>query len=251
MNRTWIALILLTSSLYAQSFSGNWQATLQDKAAHRLILQIVNTSNDHWQATLYRIDQGGEPESIPSVTVSGTNIRLGLSDGGSYEGALASGGNEIQGNWKEGQFLPRSLVFQRATKETAWQNLGSDVDPPVTADDVKIVERAKSILDSPSKWNRADNRKCPETATTFSLYCALDKATVEISGSFEHRGAAMQQARFVIDDDLAKGNHYEHRLMDYNNDPKTTFADTQEFFRLLEARIQKRLQQDAAGQQQR
>jgi hypothetical protein len=54
-------------------------------------------------------------------------------------------------------------------------------------------------------------------------------------------GAAMQQARFVIDDDLAKGNHYHHRLMDYNNDSKTTFADVQRFFALLEQRIRKRL----------
>jgi hypothetical protein len=55
------------------------------------------------------------------------------------------------------------------------------------------------------------------------------------------RGAAMQQARFVIDEDLANGNHYQHRLMDYNNDPKTTFADVQKFFALLEERIKKRL----------
>jgi len=35
---------------------------------------------------------------------------------------------------------------------------------------------------------------------TFSLYCALEKAINEVSGKFEHRGAAMQEARFVIDD---------------------------------------------------
>jgi hypothetical protein len=29
--------------------------------------------------------------------------------------------------------------------------------------------------------------------------------------------------------------------MDYNNDPKTTFADVQTFFALLEKRIEKRL----------
>lgn len=58
----------------------------------------------------------------------------------------------------------------------------------------------------------------------------------------------MQQARFVIDEDLAKGNHYKHRLMDYNNDPKTTFADVQRFFALLEERVKKRL--DAQQQQQ-
>jgi len=40
----------------------------------------------------------------------------------------------------------------------------------------------------------------------------------------------MQQARFVIEDDLAKENHYHRRLMDYNNDPKTTFSDVQRFF---------------------
>ena len=117
----------------------------------------------------------------------------------------------------------------------------SDANPPVSKDDIRIVRRAREILNSPANWNRTDNRECPATQTTYSLYCALEKATEEISNNFEHRGAAMQQARFVIDEDLAKNNHYKHRLMDYNNDPKTTFADVQRFFDLLEQRIQKRL----------
>ncbi|PYY13639.1 MAG: hypothetical protein DMG60_21525 [Acidobacteria bacterium] len=117
----------------------------------------------------------------------------------------------------------------------------SDANPPVSRADIRIVRRAREILNSPTKWNRADNRECPATQTTYSLYCALEKATEEISKKFEHRGAAMQQARFVIDEDLAKGNHYEHRLMDYNNDPKTTFADVQRLFALLEQRIKKRI----------
>ena len=117
----------------------------------------------------------------------------------------------------------------------------SDANPPVSRDDIRIVQRARDILNSPAKWNRADNRECPATQTTYSLYCALEKATEEVSKKFEHRGAAMQQARFVIDDDLAKGNHYPHRLMDYNNDPKTTFADVRNFFHLLEQRIKKQL----------
>ena len=116
-----------------------------------------------------------------------------------------------------------------------------DANPPVSQNDVLIIRRARDILDSPTKWNRADNRQCPANETTYSLYCALELATKEISKKFEHRGAAMQQARFVIDDDLAKGNHYHHRLMDYNNDPKTTFSDVRQFFSLLEQRIQKRL----------
>jgi len=117
----------------------------------------------------------------------------------------------------------------------------SDATPPVSEGDIHIVRRAREILNSPAKWNRADNRECPATQRTYSLYCALEKATEEVSKEFAHRGAAMQQARFVIDEVLAKGNHYEHRLKDYNNDPKTTFTDVQKFFTLLEERIQKRL----------
>jgi hypothetical protein len=119
----------------------------------------------------------------------------------------------------------------------------SDVRPPVTAADVQIVKRASQILDSPSKWNRADTRDCPAGATRFSLYCALEKATDEMSGNFEHRGAAIQEARFVIEDVSPRGKDYDHRLMDYNNDPTTTFADIQKVFRLLEDRISTRLKE--------
>jgi hypothetical protein len=117
----------------------------------------------------------------------------------------------------------------------------SDANPPVSERDLRIVQRAREILNSPAKWNRADNRQCPATERTYSLYCALEKATEEIYKKFEHRGAVMQQARFAIDEVLAKGNHYEHRLMDYNNDPKTTFADVQKFFTIVEERIKRQL----------
>jgi hypothetical protein len=114
------------------------------------------------------------------------------------------------------------------------------VRPPVTKGDIEIVKRARKILNSSAKWNRADTRNCPASEKTFSLYCALEKATEEVSKHFEHRGAAMQEARFVIDD-LAPNRNYEHRLMGYNNDPTTTFADIQKVFSLLEARIAERL----------
>lgn len=123
-----------------------------------------------------------------------------------------------------------------------------DARPPVTKDDVKIAQRAREILATPAKWNRADNRKCPDDAKTFSLYCALEKATTEVSGKFAHRGAAMQEARFVIDDIAPNKDKYEHRLMDWNNDPITTFADLQKVLRLIEERITKRLaEQEAAA----
>ena len=60
-------------------------------------------------------------------------------------------------------------------------------------------------------------------------------------GNFEHRDALAEEARMVIDNDVAKGNHYEHRLMGYNNDPHTTFTDVQRFFILLQDRVKAEL----------
>ncbi|MGE0887629.1 MAG: hypothetical protein AB7P14_29255 [Blastocatellales bacterium] len=116
----------------------------------------------------------------------------------------------------------------------------SAVRPPVTKTDLQIVKRAREILNSESKLNRADNRVCPADAKTVSLYCALQVATVEVGGKAEHRGAALQEARFVIDE-IARDRNYEHRLMNYNNDPTTTFADIQEVLRITESLITLRL----------
>ncbi len=116
----------------------------------------------------------------------------------------------------------------------------SEVRPLVTPADLLIVKRARALLDSPSSWNRADNRKCPDGARTFSIYCALAVATIEIGRKFEHRGAALQQMRFVIDE-ITATRDYDHRLMDYNNDPRTSFADVQEVFRITESLLALRL----------
>jgi hypothetical protein len=70
-------------------------------------------------------------------------------------------------------------------------------------------------------------------------FCLEIQPTASCS-SFEHRGAAMQEARFVIDEIAPNRKNYEHRLKDYNSDPTTTFADIQKFFRLLEERISER-----------
>ncbi len=134
-------------------------------------------------------------------------------------------------------FLP-SAVKAQGTRTQSTSD--SNVRPPVTKADLQTVKRAREILDSPSKWNRGDNRECPPEAKTFSLYCALQRATVEVSGKAEHRGAALQEARFVIDE-IAADRNYEHRLMNYNNDPTTTFADIQEVLRITESLIALRL----------
>ena len=133
--------------------------------------------------------------------------------------------------------------FEIAAQATASQSSAgddSDVRPLVTPADLLIIKRAHALLDSPSHWNRADNRKCPDGAKTFSIYCALEVATIEIAEKFAHRGAALQEMRFVIDE-ITATRDYDHRLMDYNNDPRTSFADVQEVFRITESLITLRL----------
>jgi hypothetical protein len=133
--------------------------------------------------------------------------------------------------------LPFAVMAQGTSSQSASD---SNVRPPVTKADLEIVKRAREILNSESKWNRADNRICPAEAKTFSLYCALQMATTAVGGKAEHRGAALQEARFVIDE-IAADRNYEHRLMNYNNDPTTTFADIQEVLRITESLVALRL----------
>src|SRR5262252_441380 len=141
--------------------------------------------------------------------------------------------------------LPVEVIAQGTSTQPVAKD-DSDARPPVTAADLQIVKRAREILDSPAKWNRADNRECPAEMKTFSLYCAFEMATVEVSGKAEHRGAALQEARFVIDE-ITVNRNYEHRLMNYNNDPRTTFADIQQVFDIAERLIALRLKTDASG----
>jgi hypothetical protein len=160
-------------------------------------------------------------------------------------------------------FLILATVLQAQTPQNqpadAYGN-PYNVRKPVTQTDLRIAQRAREILNSAANWNRADTRVCrvqpcklgcPSDAKTFSLYCALKKATEEVKGSFDHRGAAMQEARFVIDEIATNRKGFQHRLQGYNNDPTTTFADIQKVLRLLEDRTSKRLMEAASQTNQK
>jgi hypothetical protein len=96
--------------------------------------------------------------------------------------------------------------------------------------DQKIVERAAALLASPASWNRADNRGCPAGASTWSIYCAMWQATIDVTGGANHRRPALEVVREVVEARSA-GRHYHHRLMDYNNDPTTHIEDVRSLLR--------------------
>lgn len=102
--------------------------------------------------------------------------------------------------------------------------------------DREILERASTIIASEAVWNRADDRQCPADAKTWSIYCAVERAMIDVTGGFNHRRPAGQLVRKVVDSRSA-GRNYSHRMMDYNNDARTTLADVRSLFAEAISRI--------------
>lgn len=125
--------------------------------------------------------------------------------------------------------------FVLSTNTLQFQFDSSHEIPPSELDR-KIVQRAAAILSSDAVWNRADNRECATGDTKWSIYCAMEQATREITGGFHHRRPALQVVRQIVDARSA-GRDYHHRLMDYNNDPSTSLQDVQVLFTEALARM--------------
>lgn len=100
---------------------------------------------------------------------------------------------------------------------------------PPNAVDREILEHASTVITSEAVWNRADNRQCPADAKTWSIYCAVERAMIEVTGGFNHRRPAGQLVRQIVDTRSAD-RHYSHRMMDYNNDPRTQLNDVRSLF---------------------
>ena len=49
-----------------------------------------------------------------------------------------------------------------------------------TTDDLRLLQRADELLSSPARWNRHDTRICLPSATSLSLYCALQQASLDL-----------------------------------------------------------------------
>jgi hypothetical protein len=89
--------------------------------------------------------------------------------------------------------------------------------------DLKILRKADALLKDEAVWRKDAVRVCTESAT-LNLYCALERASIEVTGTYEHRRPALQEVRFVIDDKY-KHRWSVHRLADFNAHPDTTFKD--------------------------
>jgi hypothetical protein len=128
-------------------------------------------------------------------------------------------------------------------------------DLPVSANDLRTLERAAELLHSESSWNRNDDRRCDddEAMNKRSLFCALQRASADAYGSHDparvadHRRVALQEVRFAVED-ATRGRELEHRLMDFNNLPETTLVDIQRVLARATSRVRARLSAGTASE---
>lgn len=108
---------------------------------------------------------------------------------------------------------------------------------PPSVDDIKIIQRAASLLASEITWDREDNRVCRPNPKKWSLFCALMQATEEVSAGVHYRQPALQAVREVLNE-VGGARLKKHRLMDYNNHPDTTLDDIQKLLSLARSRLE-------------
>lgn len=114
---------------------------------------------------------------------------------------------------------------------------------PVTPDDIAILKRADEILASEAVWNRSDTRDCSRLAGSWSLFCALKAASIDITGRYDNRRVAIEEIRFAIIEVMGMdiGRPNVHPLMIFNNLPATRFEDIKKVLRMAGQRLAARI----------
>lgn len=100
--------------------------------------------------------------------------------------------------------------------------------------DLRILQRARTMLPDASRWNRSDPTDMSAApvkgfgctpATRESMFCAIYLASIETAGDYAHFRPAINAVREAV---AAAGMHqYRHPLVEFNNDSSTTLSDVQ------------------------
>jgi uncharacterized protein (TIGR03435 family) len=166
-----------------------WQGTLHAPQKDlRTVLKITKAESGALKVTMYSIDQGGGGIAASSASFDGGVLKYGIEMiDGTYEGKMSSDGKSISGTWKQGP-NPLSLVFERATPETAWAipeppprlpPMAADADPSF---EVATIKPSKP--DQPGKAFLVRGNRFSTINTTMSeLICfAYDVQQKQIVG---------------------------------------------------------------------
>lgn len=104
--------------------------------------------------------------------------------------------------------------------------VNNDPQVPVTKQDLAIIKTAKGLLSDEKYWNNIDDRNCTDDLAnkSYSLYCALRISSLQIEEKYNHRNAALQKLRHLIEQ-KHPDRKWTHRLMDFNNMDETNYKD--------------------------
>ena len=106
--------------------------------------------------------------------------------------------------------------------------------------DLEILVRADTLLADESSWRKEHLSDC-SLSRKLDLYCALEQATIAVTGRYVHRQPAIQEVRFAIDD-LYRERWSRHRLVDFNAHQKTHFGDIKSVLDRATATVKKKLE---------
>ncbi len=169
----------------------------------------------------------GQSRWLGTLAIGDTVIDV---DVASYE--YSSGPIEVfRTPW--GWFIPTKLDLEGEPPVLAW-SMSEEAPPSKT--DLEILDRAQALIPTEERWDRADDRVCAQSDTTYSLYCAMAEATRLVGGHYQHRQPALQVVRRVVAEEWSE-LVVDHRLMDFNNHSKTTYAELMGIFDLSRERV--------------
>src|SRR5206468_10204466 len=72
-----LAALFLTTALHAQNLAGNWQGTLEAGNGLRTVLKVAS-GDGKLKATMYSVDQGGQPIPVTSIALDGTAVTFAI-----------------------------------------------------------------------------------------------------------------------------------------------------------------------------
>jgi len=105
--------------------------------------------------------------------------------------------------------------------------------------DLEILDATRAFFADESKWTRGEETQCDVEAPSLTLFCALQKSSLEIIKDFQLRRPALEEVRYAIDSisEIA----LDQRLIDFNNLETTDINDIYYVLDKARARIEARL----------